>query len=180
MREIFFAVLAPPAAPLSPRTEPGDLGAMFRSPALLALGLVALHGAAATKVTQQCDAMKLAQAIVGDGITIKSAEVLGNCGQFGTFTEGASVTKTSNEAGGSEAFISFGVTLSTGDVATGARVSNTKQNNGKSWDDGCKETGSKLVSDVSQICHDDKSCKKICDPAVLEFTFEVGTCLLSP
>ena len=89
---------------------------------LISIVLIDSHCALALTVTTTCEATALAQAIVGPGITVGTASVIGGstggniCKQFGTFISGDTVTAAALDAGtlAGTAFLKQGVTISTG------------------------------------------------------------------
>eukprot|EP00940_MAST-03C_sp_MAST-3C-sp2_P002663 g2663.t1 len=136
----------------------------------------------ANQAERDAYALELAQVIVGEGINVSSASIVGVCEQFGIFSEGTSVTQAANDADSTdEVFIEYGVTISTGFADMANRSSNTEYNaagTGVSVQPYTCDSGQNMDNDVPELysvtcSNSNMSCTCLCDAAELRFDFEI-------
>lgn len=132
-------------------------------------------------------ALQLASTLVGldSKITIVSAEIAGDCEQFGIFSNGTSVTKEVIESGGTKIpFVDSGVTISTGYARYATRSSNTDPGNtAASVPDSYVTPNCSSIHNTnentpllnSQYCQSGViECEHLCDSARLSFNFTLN------
>eukprot|EP00939_MAST-03C_sp_MAST-3C-sp1_P000135 g135.t1 len=127
-------------------------------------------------------AIELAQIIVGEGVNVTSATIIGDCIQFGIFSSGSSVTQSVNDNDeSSDVFINYGVTISTGHAYVANRSTNSAFDaegaNSKIQPYDCT-TNQNMNADVPNLYQEscvntNFTCNRLCDAAELKFDFVI-------